>query len=215
MKKILLLAATVFAVFFASAQDQKAKEILDEVSRKAAEYSTIEATFSYSMVNEDEGIDDGYSGTISLKGNKYYVYIADIPMLMVSDGNTIWSYMEDVNEVTISSVKDQTSELLDPARIFTIYEHGFNYKFTGEATENGKPVYKIDLIPETEEFDFTKISISIDKNTMIIASAIMLDDMGTQYKIEVKKAEVNTPVDDSKFTFDVSKYDDIEVIDFR
>jgi len=189
---------------------------LDEVSKRTQACSSISANFTYSMLNEEENIQDSYQGSIILKGEKYHVYIGDIPVRMISDGTTIWSYMEDVNEVTVSRVEDQTSELTDPAKVFRIYEEGFLYEFKGEnRTENGKSVYLIDLIPETEEYDFTRISIAIDKSTMMIASATMADDMGTQYKIATDKIEINKPVDDSLFTFEVSKYEDIEIIDFR
>ncbi|NQU85047.1 MAG: outer membrane lipoprotein carrier protein LolA [Mariniphaga sp.] len=215
MKKLLFFTAALFAVLFISAQNERAKEILDEVSQKTRSYTSITAKFSYSMVNSDEGIDEGYSGSINLEGDKYNVYISDFPIRMISDGETIWSYMEDVNEVTISMADDQTSELMDPTTVFTIYENGFNYNYMGESSDNGKSVYLIELISETDEFEFDKISISIDKIDMMIVSATMFDDMGTQYKIKVDKVEINKPLDDSLFKFDVSEYDDIEIIDFR
>lgn len=214
MKKLLFFTAALFAVLFISAQSQKAKEILDEVSQKTKSYSSISANFTYSIVNDDEGIDEGYTGTINLKGEKYNVYIS-MPVRMISNGETIWTYMEDVNEVSISEVDDQTSELMDPTMIFTIYEQGFKYNYIGESAEKGKPVYLIDLIPKTDEFEFAKISISIDKTNMMIISATMFDDMGTQFKIIVDNVETNKPIDNSLFIFDVSEYDDIEVIDFR
>jgi outer membrane lipoprotein-sorting protein len=123
--------------------------------------------------------------------------------------------MEDANEVTISSVDNETSDLMDPSKIFTIYEHGFKYNFIAEKTENGKPTYYIDLIPEKADNDLGKISISIDKATMMIHSAVMSDKSGTQYTIKVEKMDLNKPVDESQFKFDTSKYKDIEIIDQR
>ncbi len=217
MRKFVLTLTVLFGLMFPGAgQNNKAREILDEVSKRTQACSSISAVFTYSMLNEEENIQDSYQGSIILKGEKYHVYISDIPVRMISDGTTIWSYMEDVNEVTVSRVEDQTSELSDPAKVFRIYEEGFSYEFQGEnKTVNGKSVYLIDLIPETGEYDFTRISIAIDQSTMMIASATMTDDMGTQYKIVADKVETNKPVDDSLFTFDVSEYEDIEIIDFR
>lgn len=217
MRKIVLTLTMLVALFSLSAgQNDKAGKILDEVSKKTQACSSISAAFTYSMLNENENVQDSYTGSIVLKGEKYHVYIGDIPVRMISDGTTIWSYMEDVNEVTVSRAEDQTSELTDPVKVFRIYEEGFMYEFRGERkTENGKTVYLIDLIPETEEYEFSRISIAIDQSTMMITSATMTDDMGTQYKITADKVEINKPVDDSLFTFNVSEYEDIEIIDFR
>jgi outer membrane lipoprotein-sorting protein len=217
MRKILLLLTLLLGLIaLGTGQKNKAREILDEVSKRTQACSSISATFTYSMMNEEENVRESYSGSILLKGDKYLVTISDIPVRMVSDGTTIWSYMEDVNEVTVSRVEDQTSELTDPAKVFRIYEEGFAYEFKGEKqTSDGKTLYRIDLIPETEAYDFSRISIAIDQATMLIASATMTDEMGTQYTIATKKVELNKPVEDSVFTFDVSEYEDIEIIDFR
>lgn len=216
MKQILFLIILVVAGSIISAQQsEKARQILDEVSKKTQSYSSISAEFSYSMENKTESINEGYSGSIVLKGEKYDVQIGKIGVRMISNGKTVWSYMKDANEVTISTVDKESSELMDLSKIFTIYKQGFTFNFIGEKTEDGKSLYLIDLIPESNIKDFTKISISINKATMMINSAIMFDKAGTQFKIKVVKMELNKPVDDTLFMFDTSKYKDIEIIDFR
>jgi outer membrane lipoprotein-sorting protein len=216
MKQIVLLIILIFAGSVISAQQsEKARQILDEVSKKTQSYASISAEFSYSMENKKDNINEGYTGTITLKGGKYNVHISKIGIRMISDSKTIWSYMEDANEVTISTVDKENSELMDPSKIFTIYEHGFTFNFIAEKTEEGQPLYLIDLIPEAATQDYSKISISVNKSTMMIHSATMFEKSGTQYRIKVIKMELNKPVDDSLFTFDPTKFKDIEIIDFR
>jgi len=216
MKKTFLILFILSAGITISAQqDEKARQILDEVSEKTQACSTISVGFEYYMENQDEGIDEGYSGTIVMKGKKYHIDIGEIGLKMVSDGETVWSYMEDANEVTISSIDEEFTEIIDPTTFFTFYEQGFTTNYSGEKNENGKTLYQIDLIPETDEYDFSKISVAVDKGSMMVYSAVMTDEMGTRYGITTKKLELNIPVDDSIFSFNVSDYDDIEVIDFR
>ena len=192
-----------------------AKKILDEVSAKTRTFKTMSADFQFSMVNEEMDISEQNNGTIKVKGQKYVVDLSDAGIKVFSDGETIWNYMEDGNQVTVSSVDDSGSELMDPSSIFSIYERGFRSSYVGEANENGKAVYKIELFPDSEEYQVTKIEVSVDKATMMLSSAKLHATDDNIYSILVKKMETNKDFPDSDFIFDASKYDDVEVIDFR
>lgn len=192
-----------------------AKKILDEVSAKTKTFKTMSADFQFSMVNEEMDINEQNNGTIKVKGQKYLVDLPDAGIKVFSDGETIWNYMEDGNQVTVSSVDDSGSELMDPSSIFSIYERGFRSSYVGEANENGKAVYKIELFPDSEEYQVTKIEVSVDKATMMLSSAKLHATDDNIYSILVKKMESNKDFPDSDFIFDASQYNDVEVIDFR
>ena len=216
MKRIILIAVILLTTTLLWAQqDKKAKEILDKVSEKTRSFSTISADFSFSMTNEEMEIDERNDGSIKIKGQKYCVNIPEIGITAISDGTTLWTYMKDGNQVTVSNVEDEGSELMDPSAIFSIYEKGFDSKFVAEKKVGGKTVYQIDLFPGGDEHDVTKITLLIDKNSMMIHSANLYGTDGNLYGIEVKKLVLNKDFPDSEFVFDASKYDDVEIIDFR
>ena len=216
MKRIILIAVILLTTTLLWAQqDKKAKEILDKVSEKTRSFSTISADFSFSMTNEEMEIDERNDGSIKIKGQKYCVNIPEIGITAISDGTTLWTYMKDGNQVTVSNVEDEGSELMDPSAIFSIYEKGFDSKFVAEKKVGGKTVYQIDLFPDSDEHDVTKITLLIDKNSMMIHSANLYGTDGNLYGIEVKKLVLNKDFPDSEFVFDASKYDDVEIIDFR
>lgn len=216
MKRIILIAVILLTTTLLWAQqDKKAKEILDKVSEKTRSFSTISADFSFSMTNEEMEIDERNDGSIKIKGQKYCVNIPEIGITAISDGTTLWTYMKDGNQVTVSNVEDEGSELMDPSAIFSIYEKGFDSKFVAEKKVGGKTVYQIDLFPDSDEHDVTKITLLIDKNSMMIHSANLYGTDGNLYGIEVKKLVPNKDFPDSEFVFDASKYDDVEIIDFR
>ena len=108
MSVVLLLTVLVYAQ-----QDQKAKEILDKVSEKTRFYSTISADFSFSIRNVEMEIDEKNEGTIKLKGQKYCVDLPDVNggVKVFSDGITLWNYMKNGNQVTISEIEEEGSEL--------------------------------------------------------------------------------------------------------
>lgn len=217
MKKIFFTATIIFIAFFLDAQtDTKAKGILDEVSAKTRSFKTISADFSFSMENKAMSINEKEEGSLKLKGQKYFVDLLGKGVKMYSDGKTKWIYMKQGNQVTISTIEEGGSELMDdPSSLFSIYEKGFTSKFVAEKTVSGKVVYQIDLFPDKKEYDVSKISIEINKATMMIQSAQLFGTDGNLYGINVKKMETNKEFADSEFAFDVKKFPDVEVIDLR
>jgi outer membrane lipoprotein-sorting protein len=216
MKKIIFTTTIILLALFTQAQqDPKAKSILDEVSSKTRTFKTISADFSFSLENKAMSINEKNDGAIKLKGQKYFVDLSGAGVKVYSDGKTNWSYMKQGNQVTISTIEDSGSELMDPSSLFSIYEKGFTSKFIAEKNVGGKPVYQIDLFPDKKEYDVSKISIEINKTTMMIQSAQLYGTDGNIYGIVVKKMETNKDFPDAEFTFDARKFPDVEIIDLR
>ncbi|WP_167612755.1 LolA family protein [Maribellus sediminis] len=215
MKRLLAVFAVLLAANLVWAQNDKAKQILDEVSAKTKTFKSMSADFVFTMDNDEMEIHEKNEGTIHVKGQKYVVKLPKLGVEVYSDGETIWNYMKDGNQVTISNLEDAESELMDPSSIFSIYERGFKSEFVAEMNEGGKTVYKINLFPDSEEYQVTKIEVSIDKATLLLSSATLHATDDNTYSILVKKMEPNKDFSDSEFVFDKSKYGDVEVIDFR
>lgn len=205
----------MMSLFAVAQQNTRARKILDEVSKKTRSYSAISANFIFSMENEDMDIHEKNEGSIFLKGQKYVVELHDIGMKVYSDGKTLWNYMEDGNQVTISSVEDNHSDLMDPSSIFNIYEKGFESEYIREKKEGRKMLHHIELYPDTKKHDVSKIILLIDQSNMMIHSALLHGTDGNTYGIEVEKMETDIELPDSFFVFDTTGYDDIEIIDFR
>jgi len=216
MKKFLLAAILVFSVSFVFAQqDQKAKSILENVTRTTRSYQSIQATFDYVMDNKEEGIHEENKGEIVIKGDKYRLKLQQFGMEVYCDGKNVWTYTKDANEVNISSMDDESSEMMNPSKLFTIYEEGFQSRFVEEATAGGIPVYVIDLFPENQELEYSKIRVQIDKQQMLIKSAEMVGKEGNNYIVRVNNLKTNVPADDRLFVFDAAKYPGVEEIDLR
>jgi len=216
MKRIFLIVVVLFSAFIAQAQqDEKAKGILDKVSENTRSFKSISAAFSFTMQNKEMDINEKKEGVIKLKGQKYCVELPEVGVKVYSDGTTLWNYMKDGNQVTISNIDEESSDLMDPSSLFSIYEKGFKSKFIAEKNEGGKTLYQIELFPDNTIHDVTKISILIDKATMMIHSAQLFETGGNVYGITVKKLETSKDFPDSDFIFNSSNYPDIEVIDFR
>ncbi len=210
-----MVALVMAAALGWSQSDAKAKKILDEVSVKTKEIASLSASFVFTMVNEEMDIDETNAGTIKIKGKKYCVQLPDLGVEVFSNGKTLWNYMKDGNQVTISNIDDESSELMDPSSLFSIYERGFRSEFVDEKAEGGKTLYHINLFPDSDTYDVTMIEVAIDKAEMMIHSATLHSTDGNLYGILVKEMDTNAGFDDSEFVFNAANHDDVEVIDFR
>jgi outer membrane lipoprotein-sorting protein len=216
MKRFLFVTVLLaFAVTGYSQQDAKAKEILEKVTKTTQSLSSLDAKFSFEMNNKAQNIQEKSTGTIVLKNKKYKLNIPQMGLQVTCDGKTIWTYMVNSNEVSISNLDESTDELMDPAKIFTIYERGFNYKYVGESVDGGVPVYNIDLTPQKPSGDIQKIKIMIDKQKMLIRGANMSGKDGNNYNVNVTQFKTDGVYPDADFVFDSKKYKGIEVIDMR
>lgn len=216
MKQLLFMTIFSMVAWVGYAQqDVKAKEILEKVTKTTQSLASLDAKFTFEMNNKAQNIKDKSQGSIILKNKKYKLDIPQMGLKVTCDGKTIWSYMVNSNEVTISNLDEVTDELMDPSKIFTIYERGFNYKFLNEGVDAGVPVYNIELIPQKPSGDIQKIKLMIDKQKMLIHGAVMNGKEGNTVVIAVNQYKTDGVYNDADFVFDPKKYKGIEVVDMR
>ena len=216
MKRLFIISIlSLFVIVGYSQQDTKAKEILEKVSKTTQALPSIEAKFSFEMNNKAENIKEKSNGSIILKNKKYKLNIPQMGLQVFCDGKSIWTYMIHANEVSISTLDEETDDLMDPSRIFTIYERGFNYKYIGESVEAGVPVYNIDLTPQKTTGDIRSIKLMINKQKMLIHGANMTGKDGNEYNVSIKEFKTNGVFKDSDFVFDPKQFKGVEVVDMR
>jgi outer membrane lipoprotein-sorting protein len=216
MKRFFFISILLFlAISGFAQQDAKAKEILEKVTKTTQSHPSLEAKFSFEMNNKAQNIQEKYTGTIILKNKKYKLDIPLMGLKVTSDGKTIWTYMVSSNEVSISNLDESSDDLMDPSKIFTIYERGFNYKYIGETVDGGVAVHNIELTPQKPTGDIEKIRIKIDKQKSLIKGANMNGKDGNVYTVSIAQFKTDGVFKDSDFVFDTKKYPGIEVVDMR
>ena len=192
---------------------QKAKKILDKVSEKTKTFTTIKATFTFEMLNQQENIDEKTVGTIWMKGSKYKLNLLGIETYC--DGKYVWSYNKDDEEVTMSKYDPDDDEALNPSNIFNLYKKGFKYSFVREMFKDTRALYVIDLIPTNFDGEYSKIRLTIDKDKSTIYSMTRYGNDGNIYVVKIKNLETNKPMNDNMFIFDTNKHPGVELIDDR
>ena len=216
MKKITLAVAIILGfVLPANAQtDQKAKEILNAMSKKYRSYDVVKTDFTFTLDNAEAKVKETQQGTLYVKANanKYKVVMTNQDL--ISDGKSQWTYLKNDKEVQINNV-DNSGDAINPAKIFTVYEKGFKYIYVGENKVGAKTFQTIDLSPIDAKKSFFKIRLSIDKAAKQIANVLIFDKNGNKYTYNVKTFIPNVKVPETTFAFDAKKYPGIEVVDLR
>jgi len=216
MKRGFISFVAILAMMTAMGQnDQKARELLEQTSKKMQSYQTLSANFQFTMENKNMGINEQNSGSLLLKGKKYLVKLPDLGMEVYCDGKSVWNHMKSANQVMVSNVGDDSQGVIDPSAIFNVYQEGYQYKFVADKTENGKVISYVDLIPQDRNVEFSKISVGIDKAKLMVQSLVTHGNDGNQYGILVKDFKTDQVIDDKAFVFDKTKFPGVEEIDFR
>jgi len=216
MKNIFKVLATLFIALVAmnvQAQDPKAKAILDELSDKTRKYPTITSEFTFTLEDKAADVEQEQKGSLKMKGKKYYIVLGDNHIY--SDGDTRWTYSEEMNEVYIDFT-ETGDEVLNPSDVYTIWESGFKQYYKTEETLDGRPTHVIKLVPtDAEDKDFHTILVYIDKAKMEVSKIEIKGKQGVDYTYAVKSFETDAPYGDDTFVFDPNDYPGVDEIDNR
>ena len=207
MRSINIFCFIYFFCFLSYAQDgKKALELLDEMSNKYKKMKGFTSSFTYIMNNLSENIADSFQGKISVKEKMYVLFVEG--QKIINDSKTVWTYLEELNEVTISDF-DPGEQEISLNNIFEIYKSGFSYKFLGE--ENNLKF--VEIYPDDQEKSYFKILFKIDSAGLLYSFSVFDKSNSTFiYMINDFKEE---ELENTLFTFTPEDYPEIEVIDFR
>ncbi len=189
-----------------------AEKLLDKVSKTYKSYNSIQAEFEMHFKAPEEDIEDTQKGKVFLKGDKYKLELQG--QEVICDNSTIWTYLKEAEEVTINTYEPD-EESITPNQLFTIYEKDFIYRISEKVNEGGKTLTVVELTPNDKTKSYFKIKLFIDDSVYQIQKAKVFDKNGNRYTYTLSNINTKTGLEDSFFSFDASKYPDVEVVDLR
>ena len=223
MKNILtysLIFLTTITTAFAQ-KDAQARAILNPISKQYRSYNAIKSDFTLTVAIGQAGSNSTQSGTIIAqpRANKFKMALYSpgsikIEQEIISDGKTQWVYNQADKEVQVNNV-GKSNEGFNPAEIFTIYERGYKYLFTGTRKIGGKLYQEIELTAENANTNFFKIKLQVDKAKKQIYSAQIFDKNGNRYTYTLKSFVPNPAITATTFAYDAKAHPGVEVVDLR
>ena len=202
----LLFALLSLSTIVAQTKDPKAKQLLSEVNEKVNSYDNIEISFKYVLENESENIRQETKGKVTLEGDKYVLDILGIQRIF--DGKTLYTISSEDEEVTISNENSEEENTISPSQLFSFFESGYNYTLDIIQNKMGRKIQYIKLIPIDSETEIKYALLGIDIKTKHIYNLIEIGENNTKTTLNVLKFNTNTPLPQSFFKFDFSKYSD-------
>ena len=188
-------------------QDDKANDILKQLSENTRSYETMDVDFDFNFVNLSQDINEAQKGNIKIHKNKFRLNLNQ--QLIISDDSTQWIFLKESNELQIMEY-DSEDDMLSPNKLFTIYEKGYKSNYV-ETTES---IHVIDLFP-IESNEFKNIQIQVDINKIQLKKIILFDKNGGSFSYVITRFETNNDLASELFKFNVEDYNDVEIIDLR
>jgi outer membrane lipoprotein carrier protein len=209
------LLTLCFFTAYSQEQDPKAKAVLDEVSASAKTHKTIQSDVMFSVTDKDKKqVEKPQTWKVQVKGSRFRLEIPG--STIVSDGKTLWNYNKDAKEVTIKNF-DPSNDEMNPAKIFTMYENGYKYKYVKEEKVGTATCHQIDLYPtvKPEKKKFHTVKLYVDKAKKQIVQLRMMMKDGGQQVYEVKGLKANAELSDNLFVFDLKGFKPDQINDER
>jgi outer membrane lipoprotein-sorting protein len=218
MKKTLLIVGLIGLILSApissvsESQDSRSTALLNKLSKTYKSYKSVKAQFTVNIRNKQANTSVKQSGTLYQKGKKFRVNMSGQEIFC--DGKTIWTYLEDANEVQISKF-DAKSMDINPSEIFTIYEKGFMHKYAGQVTNGTKTLDVVELTPIDKNKGYFKVKLGIDKLANKVKEMSVFSKNGLITTYVISQFEPNVNINDSYFKFNPKDKPGVIEIDLR
>lgn len=218
-KKNIALALWVFLYFlpFGSlAQEtriyeEKGTALLKAASEKLKSFNTIKIDFSYKMENAPQGIQEQMDGILYTQGDKFRMKMGDNQF--ISDGITVWIYLEEIDEVQVNSVENSDMNIT-PTALLNEFDKQYKSTFIKQEQHQGRLVDIVDLVPLTSQA-FFKYRLALDARTNMMVYAAAYDRQGSTYTYNLKNIETNVSIPATTFRFSAAEFPGVDVIDLR
>ena len=207
MKKKNLIACLLllFAAQVVSAQnnaDALIRVLVDQIKS----HKNVEMAFSYQLSPDGKTLGDSEKGHAWLQGEAYKVEMNE--QQTISDGQSIWTYLIDEEEVMISNATEGADNT--PLKLLTSLDKSYAATLTGIDAQG---IASIELANPNGQYK--RISLKIDtKKTALKSMDVYMND-GSKLVITVEEMKFDQNLDDKFFTFDTKKHPKVDVIDMR
>ena len=201
--RLMLLAVLTTASLFAHADDEAAVKRLTELLNQA---QTISARFSQLSLDGSGTQLQETAGELALKRPGLFRWHTDEPMeqLLVSNGEKVWLYDPDLQQVTIQSLDQRlthTPALLLSGDVSQIRD---NFEIT---FKEGGSVVDFILKPKSKDTLFDSLRLSFRSG--VLNDMQLIDSIGQRTNILFMNVKMNQPLDDKQFSFDIPEGADV------
>ncbi len=202
---LLLLALPLMAGDSASDIIKNVQETYEDIKYLTAEFVQIEEFGLTGAKNE-------VKGKIYVKGGDKYRLVTE-DQVVVTNGETVWTYSVFSGQVLIDRVKENSGSLL-PRDLLFKYPKTHYATLLGKVEWNGKTYYNLKLDPREDVHGFVKsMKLWVEPDDWFIDKIEYTDFNDNISVFEIRKSDTKTPLKDDFFNFEIKE--GMEVVDLR
>jgi len=171
-----------------------------------SETKSFTAGFEQTLYDADSTPLQVSSGTIQLKrpGRFVWTYVKPTQQRLISDGDKLWLYDEELEQVTVNALADKVGGTPLVILMGTKpLDEEFDVKVLGAA----EGIDWFELIPKQESTDFESLFVGLDK--LGLAAMELRDNFGQATQIVFSDMKPGAAIDDSVFVFKVPEGVDV------
>ena len=187
-----------------SQNDSRAISLLNKVSEKIDSSVSFKISFTYTLENINEGINQNSDGSIIIKEDNYLLDFMGIKQL--SDANKIYSIVPENEEIIISNVEDDDNNTIKPSKLLVFYRDGYLILWDKNEVIDDNVIQFVKLIPIDSVSDIDYLLLGIDTTTNDIKKLIEIGKNQTKTILTVKSIEYDILIEDNLFVFNKDDY---------
>lgn len=194
--------------------DPAALSLLKKIKTKYTGASAYQIDFTYDIELPGQAT-ESQKGRLIQSGDKFRLEIAD--RMIISDNESAWLYLEDMNEVQINDADfDESEDMMSPSDVFNLDESkDYVFAIVQHSTEDGAAITQIEGKPIDEDSDYSKMRLTIiDNGTQVKRLKIFAKD-GSRFTMHLDGVDLKHVLEEGTFSFDASKYPGVRVEDLR
>lgn len=179
----------------------------DELTQLLSSLKSSKADFTQTIMNGRGQILQQTSGMMTLQrpGRFRWEVRAPSKQLLIADGQHIWFYDVDLQQVTIQ--KQQTADASSPAALLSEAPKNLTVHFIVSSLAD---VHGFHLIPKDKKAIFQSISLIFQQNKL--REMRLVDKLGQQTIVNFSQVELNPYLSSQTFHFSMPTNKNIEVV---
>ncbi len=196
LKRFSLMLTGVLSLSIGAVQAEE--DAVSRLNRFVAEVSEFQATFTQTVVDSEGNIIEQADGEflLSRPGKFRWDYVTPYPQQIVADGQRIWFYDEDLEQIT---VKSQDETLADtPAGLLSgksMPEDAYNIT----AVDKSDDLQWVALTPKDTESNFQRVQLGFDETGL--QQMLMTDAFDQQTNLQFTDVKINPSLAADRFNF--------------
>lgn len=185
----------------------QADQAVEQLNRFIADLETFEADFEQTLYGSDSQALKTSAGTVKLKrpGRFIWSYSEPEPQVIVADGERIWLYDKDLEQVTVNDIDDRIAG--SPLQLL-MQRAQLDNTFELSSLGNAEGISWVELKPRDDSSDFELVFIGLNEEGL--AAMELRDNFGQATQIRFTDFRSGVVLDDALFEFEVP--DGVDVI---